>query len=165
MTEQQPGTPDAQSETPRTTSDRAAVGASQLVRLQQAEQAMLAALKELSDGVPMPPHDMAAEQCVLGGMMLSEDVIGEVTEAMDAADFYLPAHAVIYQVIVDLFGKGEPTDPVVVLAELERRGEASRVGGAPYLHTLVATAPTAVLRVVDFVDGGVVGGEAGLGVK
>lgn len=93
--------------------------------------------------VPMPPHDMSAEQSVLGGMMLSTDAIGEVTEAMDVGDFYRPAHAAIYQAILGLYGKGDPTDPVAVSTELERRGELARTGGAPYLHTLIATVPTA----------------------
>jgi replicative DNA helicase len=93
---------------------------------------------------PMPAHDMGAEQSVLGGMMLSSDVIGEVTEAMDVADFYRPAHSAIYQAILDLYGKGDPTDPIVVGNELDRRGELGRVGGLPYLHTLIATVPSAV---------------------
>jgi replicative DNA helicase len=84
-----------------------------------------------------------AEQSVLGGMMLSTDAIGEVTESMNAADFYRPAHALIYQAILALYGKGDPTDPVAVSVELERRGDLGRTGGAPYLHTLIATVPTA----------------------
>ena len=95
------------------------------------------------ENAPMPPHDMAAEQSVLGGMMLSVDAIGEVTESMDFGDFYRPAHAAIYQAVLALYGKGDPTDPIMVSAELERRGELVRCGGAPYLHTLIATVPTA----------------------
>lgn len=95
------------------------------------------------DGVAgsMPPHDLAAEQAVLGGMMLSADAIGEVTEVMAAGDFYRPAHTAIFQAVLALFGKGDPTEPVAVADELERRGELVRTGGAPYLHTLVAAAP------------------------
>jgi replicative DNA helicase len=92
---------------------------------------------------PIPPHDLPAEQVVIGAMMLSFDAIGEVAEAMDVADFYRPAHATIYQAILGLYSSDEPTDPVAVKAELERRGELTRAGGAPYLHTLIATVPTA----------------------
>ncbi|WP_431910033.1 replicative DNA helicase [Amycolatopsis thermoflava] len=92
---------------------------------------------------PMPPHDMVAEQAVLGAMMLSADAIGEVTEVIDVSDFYRPAHAAIYQAILALYGKGDPTDALVVSAELERRGELQRIGTANYLHTLMATVPTA----------------------
>nr|WP_258905347.1 replicative DNA helicase [Actinokineospora sp. UTMC 2448] len=90
-----------------------------------------------------PPQDLAAEQSVLGGMMLSKDAIADVIEALRPGDFYRPAHQVIYDCILDLYGRGEPADPIMVSAELERRGELRRVGGAPYLHTLIATVPTA----------------------
>ena len=90
-----------------------------------------------------PPNDMTAEQCVLGAMMLSQDAIGDVVEALQASDFYRPVHEQIYDVIVDLYGRGEPADAVVVSAELGRRGELVRVGGAPYLHDLIAAVPLA----------------------
>jgi len=95
-----------------------------------------------ADVGPLPAHDLIAEQSVLGGMMLSADVIDEVTETLIAEDFYRPAHAAIYQAILALYSDGDPTDPVAVAAELESRGELSRAGGAPYLHTLIATVPT-----------------------
>ncbi|MFI9449109.1 replicative DNA helicase [Amycolatopsis sp. NPDC052450] len=90
-----------------------------------------------------PPQDIAAEQSVLGGMLLSKDAVADVIEALGPDDFYRPAHQAIYDVILDLYGRGEPADPITVSAELERRGELGRVGGAPYLHTLIATVPTA----------------------
>src|SRR6184192_4597549 len=90
-----------------------------------------------------PPQDLAAEQSVLGGMLLSKDAIADVIEALGPGDFYRPAHQAIYDCILDLYGRGEPADPITVSAELERRGELGRVGGAPYLHTLIATVPTA----------------------
>jgi replicative DNA helicase len=80
---------------------------------------------------------------VLGGMLLSKDAIADVVEVIRPDDFYRPAHQTIYECILDLYGRGEPADPVTVSAELERRGELTRVGGAPYLHTLIATVPTA----------------------
>ncbi|MGZ4522779.1 MAG: replicative DNA helicase [Mycobacteriaceae bacterium] len=90
-----------------------------------------------------PPQDMAAEQSVLGGMLLSKDAIADVLEALRPGDFYRPAHQVVYDCILDLYGRGEPADAVTVSAELDRRNELRRVGGAPYLHTLIATVPTA----------------------
>ncbi|HEV2780323.1 MAG TPA: replicative DNA helicase [Actinophytocola sp.] len=90
-----------------------------------------------------PPQDLAAEQSVLGGMMLSKDAIADVVEVLRSADFYRPAHQLVFDCILDLYGRGEPADAVMVAAELERRGELRRVGGAPYLHTLIATVPTA----------------------
>ncbi|MGC7093292.1 replicative DNA helicase [Amycolatopsis lurida] len=90
-----------------------------------------------------PPQDVAAEQSVLGGMLLSKDAIADVVEELRPNDFYRPAHQAVYECILDLYGRGEPADPITVSAELERRGELGRVGGAPYLHTLIATVPTA----------------------
>jgi replicative DNA helicase len=90
-----------------------------------------------------PPQDVAAEQSVLGGMLLSKDAIADVVEVVRAHDFYRPAHQTIFDVIVDLYGKGEPADPITVSAELTRLGEIGRVGGAPYLHTLLSSVPTA----------------------
>ncbi|MEX2290014.1 MAG: replicative DNA helicase [Mycobacteriales bacterium] len=90
-----------------------------------------------------PPQDIAAEQSVLGGMLLSKDAIADVVEVVRATDFYRPAHQMIFDVVVDLYGKGEPADPITVSAELTRLGEIGRVGGAPYLHTLLSSVPTA----------------------
>jgi replicative DNA helicase len=90
-----------------------------------------------------PPQDLLAEQCVLGGMLLSKDAIADVVEVIRQTDFYKPAHQTIYDAIIDLYGKGEPADPVTIAAELTRAGSLERIGGAPYLHTLVASVPTA----------------------
>lgn len=90
-----------------------------------------------------PPQDMAAEQAVLGGMLMSKDAIADVLEKMRSADFYRPAHQDIAEVILDLYDRGEPADAVTVAAELDRRGQLRRIGGAPYLHTLISTVPTA----------------------
>lgn len=90
-----------------------------------------------------PPHDVAAEQSVIGGMLISPTAIAEVIEVIRATDFYRPAHQILYDTILDLYGRGEPADAVTIVAELTKRGDINRVGGAPYLHTLMATVPTA----------------------
>ncbi len=90
-----------------------------------------------------PPHDLAAEQCVLGGMMLSKDAISDVLDVIKAQDYYRPAHQLVHDVVLDLYGRGEPADAVTVAAELTRNGDIGRMGGAPYLHTLIASVPTA----------------------
>ena len=90
-----------------------------------------------------PPQDLAAEQSVLGGMLLSKDAIADVLERLRPSDFYRPAHQNVYDAILDLYGRGEPADAVTVSAELDRRGLLRRIGGAPYLHTLISTVPTA----------------------
>ena len=90
-----------------------------------------------------PPHDIAAEQCVLGGMMLSKDAISDVLEVIKPADHYRPAHQIVHETILDLYSRGEPADAVTVAAELTKKGDIGKVGGAPYLHTLIASVPTA----------------------
>ena len=90
-----------------------------------------------------PPQDLMAEQSVLGGMLLNRDAIADVVEVLKSGDFYRPAHQMVFDTILDLYGRGEPADAVTVGNELTRNGEAGRVGGLPYLHTLVQTVPTA----------------------
>jgi replicative DNA helicase len=94
-------------------------------------------------GGRMPPQDPDAEMSVLGSMLISKDAIADVNEQVKGHDFYKPAHETIYDAIVDLYGRGEPADPVTIAAELQRRGELQRIGGAPYLHTLSANVPIA----------------------
>jgi replicative DNA helicase len=98
---------------------------------------------DLSPFDRQPPQDLTAEQSVLGGMLLSKDAIADVVEVLRPDDFYRPAHQTVYECILDLYGRGEPADAVTVSAELQRRGDLIRLGGAPYLHTLIATVPTA----------------------
>ncbi len=91
----------------------------------------------------MPPQDNDAEQSVLGSMLLSKDAIADSIEVIRGTDFYRPAHETIFDAMIDLYGRGEPVDPVTTAAELGRRGELVKVGGAPYLHTLSASVPIA----------------------
>ncbi|MCW2852172.1 MAG: dnaB [Nocardioides sp.] len=90
-----------------------------------------------------PPQDMAAEQSVLGSMLISKDAVAEVSEVLRGVDFYRPSHETIHDAIIDLFGRGEPVDMITVASELQRKGELARIGGAPYLHTLAANVPIA----------------------
>ena len=86
-----------------------------------------------------PPQDVAAEQSVLGAMLLSKDAIGDVAETIRGRDFYRPAHEIIYEAIRNLYGRGEPADAITVADELTKRGEIGRAGGHMYLHDLLAT--------------------------
>jgi len=90
-----------------------------------------------------PPQDIPAEQSVLGGMLLSKEAIADVVEVLRPTDFYRPTHQLVYDAILDLYGRGEPVDAVTVSAELTRLGTIGKVGGGPYLHTLISAVPTA----------------------
>src|ERR1700751_5880729 len=76
-------------------------------------------------------------------MMLSKDAISDVLEVIKPSDHYRPAHQIVHEVILDLYARGEPADAITVAAELTKRGDIGKVGGAPYLHTLIASVPTA----------------------
>lgn len=90
-----------------------------------------------------PPQDVMAEQCALGGMLLSKDAIADVVEILNTVDFYKPAHATIFDAICDKYARGEPADAITVAAALNDTQDLARVGGAPYLHTLISSVPTA----------------------
>jgi len=67
----------------------------------------------------------------------------EVIEELEPEDFYYPAHALIYRSMLDLYSEGKDVDAVILSSQLDRYNNLERVGGAPYLHTLLATVPTA----------------------
>jgi replicative DNA helicase len=90
-----------------------------------------------------PPQDMVAEQSVLGGMLLSKDAIADVVEMLRSVDFYRPAHQLIYDAVLDLYGRGDPVDAVTISSALSSNGTLVRAGGAPYLATLIGGVPTA----------------------
>ncbi|WP_100445355.1 replicative DNA helicase [Glycomyces xiaoerkulensis] len=90
-----------------------------------------------------PPQDLAAEQSVLGGMLMSKDAIADVVETLKASDFYRPSHGIIFDVICDKFAGGDPADAVTVAAALADSGDLAKVGGGPYLHDLLDAVPTA----------------------
>jgi replicative DNA helicase len=91
----------------------------------------------------MPPHDLAAEMAVLGSMMLSADALADCLEVLTPGQecFFRPAHQMAYEAIRFLADDAQPVDALTVKAEMERRGELSRAGGADYLHTLIASVP------------------------
>jgi replicative DNA helicase len=91
----------------------------------------------------VPPHNVEAEESVLGSMLLSKDAIAEVLELLREEDFYRPAHRTVFRSILDLYSHGGAVDAVTVAEDLRRNGDLADIGGAPFLHTLVAGVPTA----------------------
>jgi replicative DNA helicase len=89
-----------------------------------------------------PPHNLEAEQAVLGAVLAAGRLLVEVAALVEEADFYRPAHRTIWRAILRLADRGEPTDPVTVFGELDHAGELAEVGGGPFLHTLVQAVPT-----------------------
>ena len=91
----------------------------------------------------VPPQDVEAERSVLGGMMLNKDAIADVLEVLIAGDFYRPAHEIIFNAILEIFGRGEPADAITVSSEVAKNGDLERVGGRTYIFDLVNSVPTA----------------------
>jgi len=94
-------------------------------------------------GDRVPPHDLLAEQSAIGGMLLSKDAVADVVEVIRGIDFYIPKHELIFDAILTLYSRGEPTDVIAVSDELTKSGLIARAGGADYLHTLTGLVPTA----------------------
>lgn len=98
----------------------------------------------MSEGLPLtrvPPHNLRAEESVLGAMLLSREAIAEVVETVRADDFYKPAHGHIFEAISGLYATGNAVDAVTVAEELERSGLLEDVGGAAVLLDFQASTP------------------------
>jgi replicative DNA helicase len=90
----------------------------------------------------VPPHNLEAEESLLGAMLLSRDAIVAAVEAqLKADDFYKPAHGHVFDAITALYAQGEPADPVTVAEELRRADVLEGIGGAATLISLQARTP------------------------
>ncbi|HEV2011082.1 MAG TPA: replicative DNA helicase [Candidatus Limnocylindria bacterium] len=90
------------------------------------------------------PHDLAAEQRVLGALLIDRDAIFKVADLLRAEDFYQAKHQRVYRAAQALLERRERIDPLTMQVELARNEVLDQVGGAAYLRELVATTPTAV---------------------
>jgi hypothetical protein len=89
-----------------------------------------------------PPHNLEAEEAVLGAILASGRLLDEVTAQVEEGDFFRPAHRAIWRAMLRLADRDQPSDPVTMLGELEDAGELADVGGGPFLHTLIQAVPT-----------------------
>jgi replicative DNA helicase len=92
----------------------------------------------------LPPHNIEAEQSVIGSLLIDRDAIIRVASMLKADDFYHGANGIIYQGILDLYNRREPTDFITLTDELQRRERLDQVGGLAYLSSLLNVVPTAV---------------------
>ncbi|MDI6901836.1 MAG: replicative DNA helicase [Anaerosomatales bacterium] len=91
----------------------------------------------------VPPHNLEAEQSVLGSMLLSADATETCLRMLSRDDFYRPAHGYVFDAINDLNGRGEPVDQITVADRLEAMEKLDVAGGKPYLLDLASVVPTA----------------------
>src|SRR5487761_171831 len=89
----------------------------------------------------VPPHNLDAEESLLGAMLLSQDAIAIAMEQCTRADFYKPSHALVFDAVSALFARGEPADAVSVAEELRRQGVLEEIGGAAILGSLQSNTP------------------------
>jgi len=87
-----------------------------------------------------PLADVTAEQGVLGAMLLDNLTIADLSGLLRAADFYRPQHGLLFDLMIDMFGKGLPVDPTTLVTRLIETGDIGRVGGAPYVASLTEMA-------------------------
>lgn len=94
----------------------------------------------------LPPQHIEAEQFVLGAILLDNEALAKALEILRPEDarvnFYRPAHAKIYEAVLDLFERNEPIDLLTVSEVLRRRNQLEEVGGSTYLATLLEIVPT-----------------------
>jgi replicative DNA helicase len=91
----------------------------------------------------VPPHNLEAEQAVLGAVLLDSDCLVSVLEKIRAEDFYRTAHRLIFEGMLELWEKQEPIDLVTLTAVLHDRRQLEEVGGVGYLTELANAVPTA----------------------
>jgi len=90
----------------------------------------------------IPPQNLDAEQAVLGSLMVDRELMAVVSEILQRSDFYAPHHATVYEVLTNLYERGEPIDKVSVAEELRRRKLLDDIGGGEFLSQLLNSVPT-----------------------
>jgi len=91
----------------------------------------------------VPPQNLEAEQSLLGSVLLENEALFKVLEIIKTDDFYRESNRQIYQAMIDLYEKNEPTDLITVTEVLKRKNKLEEVGGASYLADLLENIPTA----------------------
>lgn len=90
----------------------------------------------------VPPHDDAAEQSVLGAILIDKDTMVDVAEFLRPHHFYSPNHSLIFEAMLALYEQHEPIDVVTVTAQMKKQGNLKDIGGAAYVSDLVNVVPT-----------------------
>ncbi len=101
------------------------------------------ALRGVTSPELVPPHNLEAEQALLGSMFLSRDAAENALTIVSAEDFYRPAHTKIFAAMEHLHTGNIPVDHVSVADRLEATGELEQIGGKPYLLDITQVVPTA----------------------
>ena len=96
----------------------------------------------MTNKVRIPPQDMAAEQALLGAIMLRSNAMYDIADEVTPDSFYAGKHGTIFNAMYALFTKGEPIDLVTLSGELKRKKLLKNIGGSAYLSELTTLAPS-----------------------
>ena len=101
----------------------------------------------INTGLRIPPHSMEAEMALVGSIMLRPDVIYEVLDIVSPASFYFDKHKVIFEAMMELFGKHTPIDILSLSTRLKEKELLERIGGATFLAELSSSVPSLQPRI------------------
>jgi replicative DNA helicase len=91
----------------------------------------------------IPPYNIEAEESLLGSMLISRDAVGIIIEIVKTDDFYRSSNQMIFEAILEMYSKGEPSDPITVADHLKKKGMLDEVGGKTFIHSLISNIPLA----------------------
>jgi replicative DNA helicase len=90
----------------------------------------------------VPPHNMEAEQTILGGVLMNNDALNQIMDVLSPDDFYREAHATLFEGMVGLYNRGDPIDVITLSQFLGEKSSLEKVGGNSYLGSLVRAVST-----------------------
>ena len=92
----------------------------------------------------LPPHDINAEESVIGSLLIDGETIAQVSSFLGPNDFYRERNRWCFEACANLFNRGDAINQVTVAHELESNDRLTELGGSAYLSQLIATVPTSV---------------------
>ena len=90
----------------------------------------------------VPPHNLEAEQAILGGILINNDALNQVIDILSGEDFYREAHALIFEGMLALYNRDDPVDLITLSQVLKENGVLGKVGGIDYLASLAEATST-----------------------
>ncbi|NVM24659.1 MAG: replicative DNA helicase, partial [Desulfobacterales bacterium] len=90
----------------------------------------------------VPPHNLEAEQAIVGGILINNDALNQVIDILSSEDFYREAHALIFEGMLTLYNRDDPVDLITLSQVLRENGVLDKVGGIDYLTSLAEATST-----------------------
>lgn len=99
-------------------------------------------MADLTQIEKIPPHNLEAEQSLLGSILIDKEAMLKIADAIEPSDFYKIGHTLIFETMLELYGKGDPIDLLTLSNRLEEKGQLERAGGRAFLASLSNMVPT-----------------------